>query len=234
MVLEKLKAHAIECYPQECCGIIIHDSYISCVNKHSDPVNNFLFSENISKKLAKEKADYIIIHSHTQETFTEDPRIPSLEDMKGQENTDVKWGIIHCDGENITDILYFGKPLLTKLEGRIYISNVLDCFTICRDFYYQKMSITLGSNPRPINWQDWNPHYIENTYTEMGFKEIEEGEYKIGDVLLFSLGFPTTNHLGIYTGNNTFIHHLQGRKSSTDKLSKWDRQLRKVLRYDKQ
>lgn len=224
------KEHILACFPMEGCGIVVSDIFKPFENIHPDPTNYFQFSEKDSKYLLSLK-DYKIVHSHTQESFTYDPRTPSVEDMIGQENTQVEWGIVHCDGQAISDILWFGSPKQDELEGRQYIHNVYDCFTLVRDFYFKEFQVDIGSHPRPPEWEEWNPHYITHNYRTLGFKDVENS-FKYGDVALFAIASRTPNHVGVYLGQDKFIHHLYQRTSAIDSFSKWNRQLIKVVRLD--
>ena len=226
--LQVFKDYICACYPQEACGIIQNNEFIPVENNHNDPLNYFSFPLEITQELLLSGEDYYIIHSHTMESFSNDPRVPSIEDMEGQRNSGKEWGIVHCDGDNVTEILWFGKPSKEDLLGRIYIPNVYDCFTLARDFIFRERGIDVGTHPRPANWEEWNPHYIEQTYQSLGFIDVKEPKY--GDILLFSIGSRWINHIGIYTKEDTFIHHLFQRKSSEDSLKKWQRQLYKIIR----
>lgn len=225
------KEHVLDCYPQEACGILVEGVFTALENCHSDPVNFFSLSQKDSFLVASCDKDVILLHSHTTETFTEDPRTPSLEDMMGQKMSSCEWGIVHCDGENVSEVLYFGSPSKQQLLQRDYIHNVTDCFTLARDFYYQEYGEDLGSHPRPSDWQTWNCGYIEQTYSSLGFSVVPLGvKRERGDVVLLALGSVQANHIGVVTGEDSFIHHLHKRKSCTDRLSKWDRQIVKTLR----
>jgi len=227
-----LEKHILECYPQEGCGLLIGEDFIPLENEHPEPANNFSLSEKDSFKVMQAGKDAILMHSHTMDKFTDDPRIPSYEDMVGQKNTGIEWGIVHCDGENVSEALCFGKPKKDDLEGRSYITNVYDCFTLARDYYWQEYKIDFGIHPRPANWEEWNQHYIEQNYKDVGFYQLEKGEpYKKGDIALFSIAANYINHIGVILDGDIFIHHLYNKKSCKDSLSRWHRQLTKVLRY---
>jgi len=230
--IDYFKQCVIDKYPFEEIGYIDSstNAYVSLENIQSDPLNNFQLSEKDSLFLAMNPS-YDIIHSHTTETFTEDPRIPSYNDMICKKNLQNRMGIVHCDGENVTDILYFGEINKEPLLGRGYLSNIFDCFTLARDYFYNKFSVDLGLHPRPPEWEEWDKYYIQNTYMDVGFVSIPVNKLNINDVILFSIGSTVPNHIGIVTGKNTFIHHLRNRKSSEDSIQKWSKQIHSVLRY---
>ena len=225
--IEDFKKYILSCYPQEGCGVIIEDIFYPITNTHPDPADKFLFSEEDTLNLIDKT--YSIIHSHTMDRFTSDPRTPSHEDMIGKDNTQVPWGIVHCDGETVSDILYFGDINREDLIGRSYISNVFDCFTIARDFLYTNFGVDIGVHPRPPEWEEWNPHYISQTYKNLGFID-NLGKPEFGDILLFSISSRQINHIGIYLEGDKFLHHLHNRKSCEDSISKWSNHLVKTIR----
>lgn len=228
----EFKQHIISCYPQEGCGIINdQDIFIPCENIHDEPINNFMIDLEISKQFDGTK--YKVIHSHCDSHYPNgfDPRTPSYNDMLSQEATEVPFGIVHCDGENVTDILWFGLEEIEPLLNREYISNVFDCYTLARDYYRLNFDFDFGLHPRPADWQSWNPHYMEMCYTN-DFVELSTGtELLEGDILLYSIGSHLINHIGVFIKDDIYIHHLYQRKSCEDSVSKWHRQFKKALRH---
>ncbi len=226
----EFKQHIIDTYPQEGCGLIVDDIFIPIKNIAEDPCNFFQMDNEdvIQHKITA------VLHSHCNDKYPTgyDPRTPSYEDMLSQEAIDVPFGIVHCDGENITDILWFGTDEITELLGRPYISNVYDCATLALDYYRLHYKKTFSLYPRPPDWVSWNPHFITQVFDSYGlFYEVDRNKIRVGDILLFSIGSRLINHVGIVTGEDTFIHHLYNRKSCEDKISKWDRQWVKSLRH---
>lgn len=227
---EDFAKHVLACYPQEAVGYVENGIFFPLENVHPDPVNCFALCEKDSFMLLQKK--YYLLHSHTMTSFKDDPRIPSEEDMKGQQATNMPWGIVHCDGENVSDILWLEKEnIVQELLDREYKANITDCFTLARDFYRANFNIDFGTHPRPADWEEWNPHYINNTYDKLGFKEIKsEMPLQFGDILLFRIGSNYINHIGIFIEKDKFLHHLYQRKSSYDSIDKWQRQLVKIIR----
>jgi len=229
---KEFKEHVLYCYPQEAVGYIYQNKFCPLENTHPDPVNNFQLSEKDSFYLCNLQ-NYSLLHSHTMESFKDDPRTPSYEDMQCQSMLNVEFGIVHCDGLDISDILYFGKPKKDDLIGRTYVHNVYDCFTLARDFYWKEKGIDLGTHPRPADWESWDAGYIENNYKDLGFSDVSAGTtLKRGDILLFNIASRSINHIGVFIKEDIFIHHLYNRKSCEDSVNKWNRQLVKVLRLN--
>jgi len=229
---QEFEDYVISCYPQEACGVLQNNTFIALDNEHPAPQDNFLFDESVTLNLLQSKEPYKVIHSHTMEETKKDPRIPSYNDMKGQIACGVEWGIVHCDGENVSPILWFGLPKEDELIGRKYIPNVYDCFTLARDAIWQFFNKDIGDIARPENWEKENSYLLEQNYKGYNFKDICEcSGLKKGDILLFNIGSQQPNHIGVFIEGDNFIHHLENRLSCVDSINKWRKQLNKIVRY---
>ena len=228
---EEMTQYIINQWPQEAVGVIVDSKFISLTNIADDPVNFF--------KVSKTEFDeyrllaQALIHSHTFDKWDPiyDPRTPSFEDMQCQDLMNLPFGICHTTGENCSQLLWFGTLDFPELLNRSYISNVYDCFTLARDYYRLNYDIDFGTHPRPAKWEEWNPHYIEQNYRDLGFIDIDETECAPGDIVLFAIGSRTINHIGVVISDDEFIHHLHNRKSCKDKMQRWSRQIVKYLRH---
>ena len=237
----EFEKHILDCYPQEACGVLYQNKFTVVENIHPNPLNNFLFPEHVTESLLG-KEDYRILHSHTFLQGNYDLRIPSKDDMINQQNGNVEWGIVHCDGENVSEPLWFGFPSKEELLMRPYVPKIFDCFTLARDYYQQERGLTFPDIPRDVDWESENPNLMKDKCKEFGFTEISIGkEIKVHDLLLFNINSSYANHVGIYVDKGfdmeypekDFIHHLLERKSCLDNLERWKRNLIGVLRYEK-
>lgn len=218
-----LHKHMLDCYPEEGCGIVVDDVFVPIKNTHPEPQTNF----KIDQEVLKDQEIQGVIHSHTSPLFINgksiDPRTPSMNDVIGQESSDVIWGIVACDGETVTDVLWFGEQS-TPLVGREFIINVNDCYTLVRDYYKQEHNVELGVYPRPIDWEKYDKHIYENHFRSEGFEIVIDPEP--GDLIFFHIMHRDyVDHAGIYLGDDRFLHHQYGRLSCVDSLSRWHKHI---------
>lgn len=230
--IDEMNAHILKEYPFESCGYIKDGIFIPVKNESPNPVTSFVFSKEVSIELDGFRIE-AIIHSHTMRSYFGDPRLPTKLDMHNQEVWKVPWGIVHCDGNTVSELLWFGPPSTKELLGRSYMCNLLDCYTIVRDYYWQKLKIVLPIYPREQHWVDNEPNLLDKSWEGHGFRKLEPNEVLIEhDIILFSIGSYFPNHLGVYLGEEKFLHHLLQRESNVDTLGRWKKFITRILRQE--
>jgi cell wall-associated NlpC family hydrolase len=123
-----------------------------------------------------------------------------------------------------------------QLTGRAFtgIGND-DCFALSIQFFKDNFGIEITDYPRPNDWESDELNLIELLYEREGFDKITDWKAKDlrpGDVLCMAVGERNPNHLAIFVGNNTIVHHLYGRLSRTDDLRDfWLHQTCFILRH---
>lgn len=207
--LSEIKQHAIDSYPNECCGFITEDGYVRVGNIHSNPRESFKIS-NKDYMLYGSKA-LAFIHSHPDWH-----PCPSEKDMRGQIDSGIPWGIVSTNGKKASNITWFGDQIPTpELKGRGFIHGVTDCYSIIRDWYKIKRDVVLPEFPRSWEWWEGDADLYMDGFEKAGFKRVDsniiaaEGP-KEGDVFLAQVGngVRKINHGGVYTGNGLGLHHL--------------------------
>lgn len=123
------------------------------------------------------------------------------------------------------------KHLLT----RKYVDGKQDCYGLLVNYFKEVHKITLKNFARPnLFWHYKNYLLIEKMmgYDRWDTIGLNMRNLQIGDVLIFAIRSQTANHLGVYVGNGSFIHHLYGRLSKEDSLSSsWMSQVLMVARH---
>ena len=214
---DSIKAAALEHsqaeFPRESCGLVAvvkgRKKYFPCRNLAETPDEHFVM-DPIDYADAEEKGEVVaVIHSHP----TMNPK-PSEADLVACEKTGVPWHIINP----LTEEWGYCEPSGYELPyvGRVFAHGVVDCYSLCRDWYAREWGLQLRDYDRRDQWWDHGENlYLENFRNE-GFREIPIEELERGDALLMQLSSPVPNHAAIYLGDQQVLHHVQGRLSSRD------------------
>ena len=236
-----IQAHAAECFPAECCGLIVKNAYVPCRNiaKHADQF------EIHHKDLAKaEDAGEIqaFVHSHPNASAR-----ASEIDLLQIELHQKPWVI--CAYPDIEFQVYEPCGYKAPLVGRNYIHGIQDCYSIVRDFYERELGINLPDYEREDAWwesKESKSLYLDN-FGKAGFIEVNDLQY--GDVMLCRVGRTEhVNHAVIWLGDQTelkseqaescvgssiILHHPYGRKSVREVFGQqWQERVVKVVRYE--
>lgn len=119
--------------------------------------------------------------------------------------------------------------------GKAYDLGFSDCYSLVRDFYISVYSIFLPNYARPEGYAYNNELSVfARILSNPDFvsKPVAREYLEVGDVLVFRVASDQANHLGIYVGNNLFIHHLHGGLSKEDNLDhKHFRRIMTVIRH---
>lgn len=226
--------HVLLEYPNEACGLIVDNEYVPCLNIADDKASNFKIA--VDDYLDAERSGNLqaVMHSHPYALTTKskwDPSWPSENDMHHWLAMNIPWGIVSTDGEGISQVNWMDESYIAPLEGREFVHGVHDCYAVVRDWFRVNWNLTLNNYARGIEWWDQGQNlYVEN-FAKEGFVEIQAEEVKVGDVALIRVASPVINHAAVVTGTNQILHHLFHRQSGYDTLAKWNRTVRKYVRY---
>lgn len=236
-----IQAHAAECFPAECCGLIVNNTYVPCRNiaKHADQ-----FEIHPEDLVAAEDSGetQAFVHSHPNASA----RASEL-DLLQIELHEKPWVI--CAYPDIEFQVYEPCGYKAPLVGRNYIHGIQDCYSIVRDFYERELGINLIDFEREDAW--WEHKESKSLYLdgfgEAGFIEVNDLQY--GDVMLCRVGRTEhVNHAIIWLGDQTalkseqteacvgssiILHHPYGRKSTREVFGhQWQERVVKVVRYE--
>ena len=104
--------------------------------------------------------------------------------------------------------------------GRSFHHGVLDCWSLCRDWYARECGLTLPNPERRDKWwEDGHSDLYMSNLADAGFTVLPDGAVpQRGDLILMQVqsrnGVP--NHAGVYIGDGLMLHHMYGRLSSRD------------------
>ena len=214
---EIIKAEALEHPDREVCGYIMDDgSVMSCENIHPEPLDKFQI--DTAHFIQYQQHISAIYHSH-------------VIDVDNFSSADVALYYSH----DLPLVLYSATRNIFRiadpsgeqpLEGRPFCYGINDCYSLVRDYFWQKLNIKLGNYPRGETPQgavpDWNKRewdWIDKQFEIEGFTSItNHQDLQTHDAIAMSLGAHTIgiDHLAIYMGDDRIIHQLMNRPSRVD------------------
>ena len=225
-ILDAVRAHAEREAPREACGLAVvvkgRLRYWPCRNIAGEAE----FAIHPADQAAAEDAGEVVAvcHSHP---FTSPE--PSEADRVMCERTGLPWLIVnHPTGEHrIIAPSGYKAPLI----GRPFVYGVLDCYTLCRDYYREVCGIELPDYAREDDWWLKGQNLYLDHFAEAGFVEVADGP-RAHDGVLMQVASPVPNHAGVIDADGYLLHHCHGRLSSRDVYGGyWRKVTVKVLRH---
>lgn len=229
----KIKDYCLLNKDEECCGVICddNDSYVvvPISNCHPNKENEFrLSSEEYIRAEINIGNILFVYHSHIN-----GKGISFVDKIK---SNSYNIPFIVYDLINNKFDYYTPKPI--NYLNRDFQIGIFDCFTLVRDYYKHELGINIKNYFRDEKWFDKNPEIFDKNIEREGFEIVHSGkldgfELQIHDCILFELSkLKKSNHIGVYVGNNYFLHHPMKGKSILQKIdSYYGQKIRYVIRH---
>jgi proteasome lid subunit RPN8/RPN11 len=235
-IVDDIKSHSFETYPEEACGIVVDGTYIRCKNTHPNPREHFRIDPGEFGAYVLDGTLQAVVHSHP-----DGPNHPTFDDTAGQIEWGVPWGICSVIGDTkdavcSNDIVWWGDGLPpVPLERRKFVWGVFTCYQLYRDWWKQERGVILPTWPMHEDFvqrgMDIFTDYREKVgLTDLGKTDISN--LQVGDMLLGKLRGSFPNHCGIYVGNDLMLHHPPTGVSGTTELLRWWPYVERVYRNE--
>jgi len=207
-IIKAVLAHAAECDPYECCGVIADGTFMPITNNATD-FDTFVMNMTEYLAIAKKHKIEAIVHSHIY-----GPPVPSEADKAICEATGKPWLIVSWPLGTWGVIVPTGYK--APLIGRQWVYGAHDCYGCMRDGFEHFTGIKIPDFPRDWLWWENGENIIEGQFAEAGFKQVT-GEWRHCDVIGMKV-WPSkvVNHLGLFVSPDLILHHLFGRLSARE------------------
>ena len=226
MYLDMLN-HLQEVYPEEGCGIIINKrgtkEWMPCTNQADNPYETFQIAAKDYVRAQRVGDIFAVVHSHPDASAE-----PSERDKKAADFLGVQYIVVSTPELEIET--YTPTAWKQNLLGREYKFGENDCYSLVRDYYKQKLGISLPIATFEDDFWEKGYDYFTEFFQEFGFKEVQSP--KENDLIFFNVMSPIPSHCGIYLGEDIFIHHARDRLSCRESIhSFWGRFITRYVRY---
>jgi proteasome lid subunit RPN8/RPN11 len=229
----KIIDHA-ESYPEtEVCGFIFlnNDLTVSierAKNESKTPGESFLVSPSrfINRTLSKRVLG--LYHSHPKSSEN-----PSSQDISMSEEMGIPYLIYSLITKNF--YLYYPESYSPEsLIGRPYVKGFFECTCVFKDYFYEN----LGINITKWNENYWLPEGDREANSllleilDKKLKKVQKEKIKKHDVILFEVKKGKRFHVGMYCGNDNFMHQVSGTLSQEQVLdNRWQSKIKEVYRH---
>jgi proteasome lid subunit RPN8/RPN11 len=205
---EAIAKYAEECKPEEACGFVVEvdgaETVVSVENRSRHADRMFLIHPSDWTKTRKTGEIIAVWHSHTQGTAAK----ASQTDRHQCEAIDLPW-YIYAVGRKEWDYIE-PNGYVTPLRGRAFVDSVMDCYTLCRDYYKEELGLSLPEFFRQDSFwsvEEYNL-YLDN-YGKADFVQVPIETLRRHDAILFQWCAKVPHHAAVYVGDCKILHHLQ-------------------------
>ncbi|URG13842.1 hypothetical protein [Acinetobacter phage vB_AbaS_TCUP2199] len=130
---------------------------------------------------------------------------------------------------------YIPYDVYKDLLNLPYIQGESDCYSVVRTVLNRACGVLLPNYARPRDFYDPRLDLFAKIYSEDYWQHlpcVDVKDMQAGDVLSMTVHASTINHVGIYLGNQLFLHQLVDREPREEALTPaWLRRIQMVSRH---
>jgi proteasome lid subunit RPN8/RPN11 len=213
MLHAEMLAHAAEAFPDEACGLVVaygkHHRLIRAKNLASAPRLTFDLDPEAWLEVADSEEVIGVYHSHPSGIAE-----PSLADLTSCSLSSMPWHIIGYQTGDYRRIEPdgFRAPYLQ----RPYVYGVHDCWSLVRDWYMWEKGAEVADFNRIDRWWEKGMNLFVERIEACGFTHLKDEAPLPGDAFLIQVNSDVPNHIAVWLGDGTILHHVQGRLSARE------------------
>lgn len=199
-------AHAAECQPLECCGLIADGDYHPLTNTATQ-YDAFVMDRRGYLEVARHKTIEAIVHSHVYL-----PPVPSMGDRAMCEKLGLPWLIVGWPTGlfEVIEPCGYTPPLI----GRQWAWGSCDCWGLVRDAFHQETGIWMPDFPRDWLWWENGQDIITEFYPQAGLHRMpDDTQPRHCDIFGMQIVSKVVNHVGIFLAPDIILHQLMGQLS---------------------
>lgn len=233
MFEESIIVHAEGNPEEEVCGfVLLHkDLTVSvepAINEHSAPRDCFTISPKSFIKHSIGKTIVGIYHSHPRNNER-----PSPPDIAMSEEMGIPYLIYSVITKKF--FLYYPESYEPeKLTGKPYIKGFFECTCLLKDYFKKELNINI-SKWNENYWlpkEDKDANKLLINILNKNLNKIEDKKIQKHDVIVFKVGRNDRCHVGVYCGDDYFIHQADKILSRKELLDhRWQAKIKEVYRH---
>lgn len=206
-VVEDLRKHACEAYPNECVGVITRSGYERLENTSDTPEKHARLDRLTIMKLIASGEVMAIAHSHPN-----GPNCPSAQDMASQIELAVPFVLISTNGQGCLPPLIWGDQVEhPPLDEPGFIHGIKDCYSRIRHFGFEHGfgtfdRVVLDDFPRDWQWWVKGGDLYRDNFQGQGWVDIPFEDRQPKDAVLMSIRSSVPNHAGILVERDVLYH----------------------------
>ena len=229
----KIINHAMGSPEEEVCGFVVRDKFgvVDCLpvkNSYEYPSEGFFIHATDFVEVKKKYEVLAVYHSH--------PDVgpePSRMDIITSDCANLPFYIYSLVEDSF--FLYIPRRFQHELLGRNFVEDIFNCATFVKNYFEQKLGLewAYSGNFFEIDKAPNANASIMQAIVDTGFERVDPGDIQEHDLVIFK-GYSSDKffHLGVYVGNNEFVHHEENKLSSIELYDeKYQRLVYKVYRY---
>ncbi len=236
-VIEAIFAHGKAVYPRESCGMVVRtaegERYMPCRNDAAGNLALGCFVMNEEDQKAAEDLGEVLAIAHSHPNASADP---SDADRVMCSKSEVPWIIVGVPSGVVRFLEPSEKGL--PLVGRTFHHGVVDCYSLVRDYYKEKLDLELSNYRRTDDWWLRGENLYVRNFQKEGFAVVaHDGKSVVPqphDVILMQIRSDQLNHAAVMDPDRPghILHHLHGQLSRHDVWGGiWARHTGLILRH---